>query len=63
MRKKDFKKKKKKNLGQKIFFFGVKKIFFYGQKKIFLWAMAHWNYGEMTIKTGGIMPGNYGLWP
>ena len=34
-----------------------------GSKKIFFGAMAHWNYGEMTIKTGAIMPGNYGLWP
>ena len=32
-----------------------------GSKKIFFGAMAHRNYGEMTIKTGAIMPENYGL--
>ena len=35
---------KNKNWGQKKIFFGSKKFFF-------LWAMPHWNYGEMTIKT------------
>ena len=40
-----------KKWGQKKFFFGSKKKFFSGQKKIFFAVMAHWNYGEMTIKT------------
>ena len=29
---------------------GSKKFFFSDQKFFFLWAMPHWNYGEMTIK-------------
>ena len=41
--KKKLEKKSQKN--------GVKKFFFSGQKKFFLWVMAHWNYGQMTIKT------------
>ena len=49
-------KKEKKKIGSKKNFGG-------GQKMFFSRAMAHWNHGEMTIKTGEIMPGNYGLWP
>ena len=41
----------KKKLEKKIQKNGVKKIFFSGQKKFFLWVMAHWNYGQMTMKT------------
>ena len=37
-------KKNSKKWGQKNFFFRVKKNFF-------LWVMAHWNYGQMTMKT------------
>ena len=38
-------------MGSKKIFFRVKKFFFRVKKNFFLWAMPHWNYGEMTIKT------------